>query len=115
LCEVLVCRRYISAFQQEGTVNEPVGRRFRTGVLVAIGLTTLCLGLTATSATAQILYGNVVGVVKDSTGAFIPGATVTIVNKDTNLTKEAVTNGEGSYSLINLLPGPYDVKVALTG
>src|SRR6185295_4704374 len=106
---------YISAFQEEGTVNEPVGRRFRTGNLVAIGLTTLCMGLTATSATAQILYGNVVGVVKDSSGALIPGATVTIVNKETNLTKEAVTNAEGSYSVINVLPGPYDIKVTLTG
>ena len=96
-------------------MSEPVGHRFRAGVLVAIGLTILSIGLTAASATAQILYGNVVGVVKDSTGAFIPGATVTIVNKETNLTRETVTNGEGSYSVINVQPGPYDVKVTLTG
>ena len=66
-------------------------------------------------ASAQILYGSVVGIVKDSTGAIIPGATVTIVNKETNLTREATTNAEGAYSLINVLPGPYDVKVSLTG
>ena len=72
-------------------------------------------GLMAASASAQILYGNVVGVVKDSSGALIPGATVTVVNRDTNLTRETTSNTEGAYSVINLLPGPYDVKVTLTG
>jgi hypothetical protein len=71
--------------------------------------------LAATSTSAQILYGNLVGVVKDSSGALIPGATVTVVNRDTNLTRETTTNTEGAYSVINLLPGPYDVKVTLTG
>ena len=96
-------------------MSEPVGHRFRTGVLVALGLTILFIGFTAASAAAQILYGSVVGVVKDSTGVFVPGATVTIVNTETNLTREATTNAEGSYSVINLQPGPYDVKVTLTG
>jgi len=75
----------------------------------------LTVGLTAIPATAQILYGSVVGVVRDGTGALIPGATVTVVNKETNLTREATTNNEGAYSIINVLPGPYDVKVTLTG
>jgi len=75
----------------------------------------LAIGLTATITEAQILYGNVVGVVKDTSGALIPGATVTIVNKETNLTREATTNAEGAYSIINVLPGPYDVKVTLSG
>jgi hypothetical protein len=75
----------------------------------------LTIGLGAASVQAQILYGNVVGVVRDSTGSIMPGATVTIVNKDTNLTREATTNAEGAYSIINVLPGPYDVKATLTG
>ena len=45
----------------------------------------------------------------------LPGATVTIVNKETNLTRDTVTNAEGAYSLVNVPPGPYDVKVSLTG
>src|SRR5438876_687492 len=56
------------------------------GRLVRLGCIVLAIGLAAVSATAQILYGSVVGVVKDSSGAFIPGATVTVVNKDSNLT-----------------------------
>jgi hypothetical protein len=67
------------------------------------------------AAAAQILYGTIVGIVRDASGAVIPGATVTIVNKDTNLTREATTNSDGAYSVINLLPGPYDVKFTLSG
>jgi hypothetical protein len=96
-------------------VSERVGPHFRASVLVTIGLTILSICTPPAAAVAQILYGSVVGVVKDSTGGAIPGATVTIVNKETNLTREATTNAEGSYSVINVLPGPYDVKVTLTG
>ena len=69
----------------------------------------------APPAIGQILYGSVVGVVKDAQGASVPGATVTIVSKDTNLTRETTTNGEGNYTLANVLPGQYDVKISLTG
>jgi hypothetical protein len=75
----------------------------------------LAIGLMATITEAQILYGTVVGVVRDATGAIMPGATVTIVNKDTGLTRETATNSEGAYSIINVLPGPYDVKATLSG
>jgi hypothetical protein len=64
---------------------------------------------------AQVLYGSIVGNVKDPQGAVIPGATVTIVNKETNLTRESTTDAEGAYSLTNVLPGRYDVKITLTG
>ena len=76
----------------------------------------LAFGLVATApVTAQILYGGIVGVVRDAQGAVVPGATVTIVNKDTNLTREATTDAQGSYSFVNVLAGPYDVKVVLQG
>ena len=73
------------------------------------------LALTASAVVAQILYGSVVGVVKDPQGGFVPGATVTIIHKETNLTKETVTDGEGAFTVTNVLPGPYDVKVTLQG
>jgi carboxypeptidase family protein/TonB-dependent receptor-like protein len=75
----------------------------------------LAIGLAAVPVNAQILYGSVVGMVKDAQGATVPGATVTIVNKETNLTRDTVTNAEGTFSLTNVLPGPYDVRIALTG
>ena len=73
----------------------------------------LAICLSAAPAISQILYGSIVGIVKDAQGATVPGATVTIVNKETNLTRDTVTNAEGAYSLMNVLPGPYDVKISL--
>src|SRR6185436_12189471 len=40
---------------------------------------------------AQILYGSVVGAVRDASGAVMPGATVVIVNRENNLTLETTT------------------------
>ncbi len=80
-------------------------------------LVLLCLGLASLARPlhAQTVYGTLVGVVRDSSGAAIPGATVSLQNRDTNLTLTAITNETGSYTIANVLPGPYDVKVALLG
>ena len=95
-----------------------VGRR-RT-VLVSRGrllvlLAALSLVVMPGVVSAQVLYGSVVGTVKDAQGAAIPAATVVITNKETNATRETVTGSEGDYTLANALPGRYDVKVTLTG
>ncbi len=85
-------------------------------------LTPLCIGALAVialavaqDAEAQVLYGSIVGNVRDGTGAELPGATVTITNQDTNLSREATTNEAGVYNFVNVLPGPYTVKVTLQG
>jgi len=75
----------------------------------------LCLGLLPATSTAQVLYGSVVGNVRDSSGATIPGATVSITNKGTSLTRDVTTSADGSFSIVNVLPGTYDVKVSLQG
>ena len=64
---------------------------------------------------AQILYGSIVGTVTDAQGANVPGATVTIVSKETNLTRDTVSDSEGNFNLTNVLAGQYDVKISLTG
>lgn len=80
-------------------------------------MSTVALWLCAFAAPleAQVLDGSVVGVAKNAEGGRNPGATVTIVHKDTNLTRETATDTEGSYNFVNVRPGPYDVKLALTG
>jgi hypothetical protein len=87
------------------------GRRWFVGVFVFV----LAASLAATPALAQILYGSVTGVIKDAQGATVPGATVTIVNRDNNLTRDTVTNAVGAYTIVNVPPGRYDVKISLTG
>ncbi|HMF99299.1 MAG TPA: carboxypeptidase-like regulatory domain-containing protein, partial [Vicinamibacterales bacterium] len=91
-------------------------RRWRSvRSLLVLSFVLLTGAAAAPVATAQILYGTIVGIVRDSSGAVVPGVTVTIVNRDTNLTREATTNADGAYSVINLLAGPYDVKFTLSG
>ena len=87
----------------------------QTRSLLTAACMTLAVSAMAVPLAAQILYGSIVGVVKDSQGSVIPGATVTIVNKETNLTRETTSDAQGNYSVGNVLAGPYDVKVSLQG
>jgi hypothetical protein len=81
----------------------------RVGVFVGF------IAATAPPAIGQVLYGGVTGTVTDPSGAPVPGATVTITHKDTNLSREAVSNETGIYSFTNVQAGTYNVKVSLTG
>ena len=64
---------------------------------------------------AQVLYGSLVGNVADSTKAPVPGATVTIIHKGTNLAREATTRSDGSFNFANVQPGSYTIRVVLAG
>src|SRR5262245_43294606 len=61
-------------------------------------------------ATAQIS-----GVVKDQSGAVLPGVEITAAQTDTGITRTALTNETGSYVLPNLPLGPYRLEAALAG
>jgi hypothetical protein len=92
-----------------------VRARFPVRGLLTVACLALVWSVMSTPLAAQILYGSLVGVVKDSQGAVLPGAMITIVNRDTNLTRETTADAEGNYSIGNVLAGPYDVKVSLQG
>lgn len=64
---------------------------------------------------AQILYGSIVGSVKDPSGAAVPGATVTVTQAQTDLTRSATTDQAGEFSLTTLAGGTYTVKVSAQG
>ncbi len=71
--------------------------------------------VTAPSASAQVLYGSIVGNVKDAQGATIPGATVTITNKENGLTRDAITTEDGGLQPRQRAARAYDVKVVAAG
>src|SRR6266545_787143 len=77
------------------------------------------LAITATvltgRAAAQVLYGSIVGNVRDQSDAPIPGATVTVTNKETNQSRQAVTNEAGVYNFPTVQAGTYDVSAAKSG
>lgn len=64
---------------------------------------------------AQVLYGSLVGNVTDETGAAIPGATVTIANKENAASRDTTTDSSGSFRFANVQPGTYTMTVQLTG
>jgi hypothetical protein len=66
-------------------------------------------------ASAQTLYGTLVGNVTDESGLAVPGATVKITQNETNQTREAVTGENGGYNFPNIPTGTYQVDVSLTG
>jgi iron complex outermembrane receptor protein len=70
--------------------------------------------LAAWPVAAQPAAGKLTGVVKDQTGAAIPGATITVAHATTHATQTVTTGTDGSYSLA-LPSGLYSVSVALKG
>ncbi|MBL0155961.1 MAG: TonB-dependent receptor [Bryobacterales bacterium] len=69
----------------------------------------------AMPASAQSLYGSVVGQVEDPSGAAIVTATVTLTNKATGQVYEGKADESGRFLVPNMMPGDYDIKVAATG
>ena len=67
------------------------------------------------AAFAQVLYGSLVGNVTDPNGAVVPGAAVTATDQGTGIAKTTTTNPAGSYQFVDLQPGVYTVKVAVSG
>lgn len=55
------------------------------------------------------------GVVKDPSGAVLPGVEVTATQTDTNVSRQSVTDERGNFVLPNLPVGPYKVEAALPG
>src|SRR5437763_16906360 len=60
-------------------------------------------------------FGEITGVVADSTGGVVVGAIVTLTNTQTNATRTSSTNSTGNYSFPALLPGVYNVKAEMQG
>ncbi len=81
---------------------------------VAAAWLTLLVG-TAVPARAQEQTGAIAGTVKDSTGAALPGATVTVVNLETGSSRSTVTTESGSYRITGLQPSRYSATVELQG
>ena len=53
--------------------------------------------------------GNINGTVTDLSGAAIPGASVSVLDTDTGITRLLTTNADGSYAATFLQPGHYEI------
>ena len=75
----------------------------------------LCVVVSSSVLSAQSTDGIIRGTVKDSSGAAIGDAQITVTNEETNITKTAVTDKFGDYEVPGLLPGKYDVQAEAKG
>ena len=75
-----------------------------------------CVLFLPAAAWAQSETGNIAGVVRDTSGAVLPGVTVEAASPALiEKVRLAVTNGQGLYRIVDLRPGPYTVTFTLTG
>src|SRR3989475_4695457 len=82
--------------------------RFVTAIVVLIALST-CLSFAQTS-TATIL-----GVVRDASGALIPGVSITVKHTESGLTRTAISSERGAYSMPLLPVGAYEITTTMPG
>src|SRR5580704_1932004 len=80
-----------------------------------IATAALLLVVLAGTLRSQETAGAISGTVTDSTGAAIPGATVTVTNQDTRVSSTITTNGKGFYSAEALTSGSYAVAISKAG
>jgi hypothetical protein len=65
---------------------------------------------------AQAATGSIAGVVRDTSGAFLPGVTIEAVSPALiEKTRTVVTDGAGAYRIVELRPGTYSVTFSLPG
>jgi outer membrane receptor protein involved in Fe transport len=88
-------------------------KRSRLACAIAALLAVVCLARPCAAQTAA--SGNIEGVVTDTSGGVLPGATVTVRNLSTNATRELVTESSGRYRAAALQPGRYEVSASLSG
>ncbi len=77
--------------------------------LYAAILLWFCFAVSSATLHAQDFRASISGQVADSTGAEIPGASITAVNADTGVSSSTKSDKQGAYSLLYLLPGTYTV------
>lgn len=75
----------------------------------------VCLFLGSGVALAQVVTGTISGTVSDSTGAVVPGATVTVRNVETGISRTVTTDAAGRYRAPQLGLGNYEVSAESAG
>src|SRR5688572_3206253 len=83
--------------------------------LVAFGVFASLLLLSSSLSFGQSLNATVGGTVADSSGALVPGVTITATNNATGVVTSVITNEAGAYNIASLLSGVYKISASLPG
>ena len=83
-----------------------------SSLIVAIAIAIACFNIPMDGQTSK---GILAGVVRDKTGATIPGASIVITSQTNGETRTVNTDGQGAFRLDAIEPGLYTVRVEATG
>jgi len=75
----------------------------------------LVIALSGTKANAQYEDGNLLGTIRDASGAVVSSATVTVTNVSTGMVTKVSTSDTGDYSVPSLRVGAYSIEAEAAG
>ncbi len=75
----------------------------------------LPLAATGVAGAQTVESQQITGTITDPSGAAVPNAEITVVNKATGLSRTVRSNGDGLYVVLNLPVGSYDITVNMPG
>src|SRR5215471_9859321 len=82
---------------------------------LTLGLATIWSLVVTVFPQAQVSSADLKGKLTDAQGGVLPGATVTVINTDKNVSRSVITDERGEYSFPLLQPGPYELKAEFPG
>ena len=88
-----------------------LSRWYRNAVTGLLAGLAILICVSPAMSQAQSNAGDLQGTVRDQNGAVVANASVTARNAATNLEREATTNDDGYYKIVNLPPGDYAITV----
>lgn len=84
-------------------------------VSVFLQVMSLMLFLQVQVMQAQVVNGTILGTVRDATGAVLPGVSISAKNLETGVVRSAIADSTGTYQIVSLPAGDYDLEAALKG
>ena len=84
-------------------------------IILLFGAALFAAAMCGPDVSAQVIGGQISGIVKDPSNAPIPGAAISVVNLQTAFERTAITDNDGFYLVTNLPPGSYRVRVEQPG
>src|SRR5437867_13299120 len=63
----------------------------------------------------QVGSGSITGVIRDATQSAIPNAAIKVINTQSGVRANAVSNATGAYRVNALLPGSYRIEATVSG
>lgn len=89
-------------------------KRFQARTILGVAGLMLLLAQ-ATVMRGQVVNGTIFGTVHDSTGAVIPNVSVSAKSVETGAVRTATTDASGSYQILSVPAGDYEVEAAVSG